>query len=312
MKVFVTGATGVLGRSAVPLLVGAGHEVRAVARRDDAATALRETGADPVVADLFDLDAVKGVVDGCDAVLHLATNIPPLSRAARRRSWLPNNRLRTEATRNLVAAAEATGATRVVKESITFTYLDRGDEWIDESAPTVEPIGLLGPTLEGEQLALGFAERGGGTAVVLRFGLFYGGVGNRNTADMLLLARFGRSTVAGAPGAFMSSVHVDDTAAAVVAALDVPTGTYNVCDDEPLTRRAHLDAFAAAFGTRVLRPTPAWVLRRVGGEAAAGLLASQRVTNRRFRDAARWAPQYPNARVGWMAVAASEEERNRA
>lgn len=308
MKLFVTGATGVIGRAVVPLLVGAGHDVRAVARRSEAAEALRLAGAAPVTVDLFDPDAVKQAVAGADAVLHLATNIPPLARAARKSSWASNNRLRTEATRNLVAAAEATGTTRFVKESITFTYLDRGDAWIDESAPTLEPVGLLGPTLEGEDLARGFGERGTGVAVVLRFGLFYGGVGNRNTLEMLRLARFGRSTIAGRPEAFMSSVHVDDAAAAAVAALDVPAGTYNVGDDEPLTRRAHLDAFAAAFGTRRLRPTPGWVLRRAGGEAATALLASQRVSNEGFRDAAGWTPRYASAREGWNAVAATMKE----
>lgn len=308
MRLFVTGATGVIGRAVVPLLIGAGYEVRAVARREEAAAALRAAGAEPVAVDLFEPDAVKQAVDGAGAVLHLATNIPPLARAARKSSWSSNNRLRTEATRNLVAAAEATGVTRFVKESITFTYLDRGEEWIDETAPTLESVGLLGPTLEGEKLARGFGERGSGVAVVLRFGLFYGGTGNRNTLEMLRLARFGRSTIAGRPGAFMSLVHVHDAATAVVAAVDVPAGTYNVGDDEPLTRRAHLDAFATAFGTRRLRPTPPWVLRRVGGEAAEALLASQRVSNRRFREVADWVPRFPSAREGWVAEAATMKE----
>ena len=308
MKVFLTGATGVAGRATVPALLAAGHQVRAVSRRPEAAAVLEAAGAEPVSVDLFDADAVRDAVVGSEAVVHLATNVPEMSKAARPRGWEQHNRLRVDATRNLVAAARATGATRFVKESITFVYADGGDTWLDESAPLLADLGLLAPTIEGEDLALGFASDGD-TAVVLRFGLFYGGAGNRGTDENLRLARFRRSQIAGDTGNYMSSIHCDDVATAVVAALDVPTGIYNVTDDEPMTRGAYLTAFATAFGVKVPKPTPGRLVKLLGGPSAGGLIASQRVSNRRFRDASGWAPAYPDARVGWSAVAAARGDR---
>lgn len=307
MKVFLTGATGVAGRATVPALVAAGHDVRAVSRRADAAAALTAAGAEPVAVDLFDAAAVADAVVGSEAVVHLATNVPEMSKAARPKGWELHNRLRVEATRNLVAAARAAGAARFVKESITFVYRDGADAWLDEDAPLLQELGLLAPTIEGEESALAFASDGG-TATVLRFGLFYGGAGNRGTDENLKLARFRRSQIAGDAGNYMSSIHCADVATAVVGALTVPTGIYNVADDEPLTRGDHLAAFGAAFGIKPPKPTPGRLIKLLGGATAEGLLASQRVSNRKFRAASGWAPAYRDARVGWAAVAAERGE----
>jgi nucleoside-diphosphate-sugar epimerase len=196
MRCFVTGATGVIGRPLVPQLVAAGHEVVAVARGDEKAASLRAAGAEPAAVDLFDAGAVHAATAGFDAVLHLATNVPPVSKAARPSSWELHNRLRTEATANLVAAAEANGVRRFVKESITFVYPDGGDGWITEDTPP-DPVAFA-PTLEGERRALAFAaspaspER---AAVVLRVALFYGGVGNPGTHHILTFPRWGLYTV---------------------------------------------------------------------------------------------------------------------
>ncbi len=308
MKVFLTGGTGVVGRSLVPRLIARGHEVRAVCRRDDAADALVSAGAEPVRVDLFDAAAVTDAVAGSEAVLHLATNVPVLSKAARPKGWDMHNRLRVDATRNLVAAAIATGARQFVKESITFVYADAGDEWIDETAPLIPDLGLLASTLEGEHLALGFSESSG-AAAVLRFGLFYGGIANRGTDDMLKLARFRRSTVAGSRAPYMSSIHCADIATAVLAALHFETGVYNVTDDVPMRRGDYLSAFGAAFAIKTPKPTPSGIVKIGAGPGAAGLIASQRVSNAKFRSATGWSPQYPDARAGWVAEAASRREQ---
>jgi nucleoside-diphosphate-sugar epimerase len=302
MKVFLTGATGALGPATVQALLAAGHDVRAVARSDEKAARLRGAGAEPVEVDLFDPDAVRGATEGCDAIAHLATNVPPTSRALRKSAWSTHNRLRTDATRYLLTAARANDIGVVVKESVTFTYPDRGSEWIDESVAPVR-AGLLAPTLDGEALVLGYDD-GGGRGVVLRFGLFYGPT-SRGVDDSLRLARWRLSTVAGRPGAYLSSIHTDDIATAVVAALGAPGGVYNVVDDEPLTRRDYLDAFSQAFDLPRLRLTPALVMKVAAGPAAPSLLASQRVANRRFKDATGWSPVHRDARAGWADVAAA-------
>ena len=262
---------------------------------------LRNAGAEPVTVDLFDPDAVRAAVAGTDAIAHLATNVPPFPQLLRTKAWSMHNRLRTEGTRNLVDAARAEGVGRIVKESVTFSYADGGEAWLDESAPLMAAPGLLAPAIEGEEIALELAD-GGGSAVVLRFGLFYGGVGNRGTDEMLRVARGRGSMIAGRPGAYMSSLHADDAATAIVAALDAPTGIYNVGDDEPLTRRAVLDSFSAEFGTARLHTNPTWLIRLLAGDAAAALTSSQRVSNRKFRNTTGWTPKYPSVREGYRAV----------
>jgi nucleoside-diphosphate-sugar epimerase len=303
MKVFLTGATGAIGPATIRALRSAGHEVRAVARGDEKARQVRALGAEPVAVDLFDPASVKEAVAGSEAVLHLATNVPPVSRAARKSAWATHNALRTTATEHLTQAALDAGARMFVKESVTFVYPDQGDDWIDEDVPADESIGLLRPTLEGERLALRFGGEGR-TAVVLRFGLFYG-PDTRHTGEALRMARWRLSTVAGKRGAYMTSVHTDDVATAAVAALDAPSGIYNVGDDEPLTRRDYLDAFRSAFGLGRLLGPPGWLLRLVGGKASRALTASHRCSNGRFREATGWAPAYPSAREGWAASGAA-------
>ncbi len=134
-SVFVTGATGVIGRPVVDALVAAGCAVNAVARSEVAARRLAAAGARPVVVDLFDGDAVRDAVAGHDAIVHLATSIPPMREMRKPSAWATNARLRIDATRSLVDAARVHGIARFVKESITFPYLDGGDGWLDEDAP---------------------------------------------------------------------------------------------------------------------------------------------------------------------------------
>jgi nucleoside-diphosphate-sugar epimerase len=305
MKVFLTGATGAIGPATVRGLLEKGHQVRAVARSDDKAAQLREFGAEPVAVDLFDADAVKGAVDGSEAVLHLATNVPLLRRMATKKGWAMHNRLRTTATEMLVDAALTTGVTRFVKESVSFVYPDGGHAWIDESTLPDKSIEMLQPTLEGERIVDRFTA-GGGQGVVLRFGSFYGPTA-RVTDEALRLARWRMSIVGGKQEAFVSSIHTDDVAGSAVAALDAPAGIYNVVEDEPVTRRDYLDAFSAAFGVRKLRPTPTWLVKLMSGGAAAAVIRSWRVSNKKFRDATGWSPRYPSVREGWPAVARERE-----
>jgi nucleoside-diphosphate-sugar epimerase len=305
MKVFLTGATGAIGPATVRGVLDNGHHVRAVARNDDKAAQLRDLGAEPVTVDLFDGDAVKAAVDGCEAVLHLATNVPRLRRMASKQGWATHNRLRTTATERLVDAALTTGATRFVKESVTFGYPDSGDAWIDETTPPDESIAMLAPTLEGERMIDRFTADGG-TGVVLRFGSFYGPTA-RMVDEALRLARWRMSLVAGKPNGYVSSIHTDDVAGAAVAALDAPAGLYNAVEDDPVTRREYLDAFSAAFGLAKLRPMPTWLVRLTGGAGAEAVIRSQRVSNRKLREATGWSPRFPSVREGWPAVAEAWE-----
>lgn len=303
--VFVTGATGVLGRGTVARLVEGAHHVRALARNAERASRIAAMAAEPVVADIYDLDAMTRAMAGADAMLHLATRIPPVTQARKPSAWTENTKLRAVGTKVLVDAALAAGVGRAVAESITFIYSDAGSEWIDEHSPVDAGAGLQSVvTLEEE---IGRFASAGGIGVSLRFGLFYGAHA-RTTDEYLKVAARHVAPVLGAPDGYISSIHTSDAASAVVAAFDAPSGVFNVVDDEPLTRHAFVDAFARAFGFHRLRFIPPKVVKVVGGATAQPLLRSQRVRNTAFRAATGWSPAIPSAADGWPAVAATRRE----
>ncbi len=302
MKVFITGGTGAIGRHAVPALVKAGHDVTAVARSDEKARMLSDQGATPVQVSIFDRPALAGLVAGHDAVVNVATHVPPTRRAASRAAWAEHDRIRREGSAALAGAAEDAGVGRFVQEAITFTYPDRGDEWIDEDVPfdVADPFGTA---VAAEESVRRFTAAGG-TGVALRFGAFYG-PGSEQTEVLVRLARRHVGFLVGRPGDYVSSIHLADAGAAVAAALSVPAGTYNVVDDEPVTKRETAAAIGEAVGARPWVHVPGRLtpLLMRGQPAAALLARSQRVANGRFRSASGWAPAYPSVREGFTELA---------
>jgi nucleoside-diphosphate-sugar epimerase len=296
VTVFLAGATGTLGRPTLRSLVAAGHTVRGLARGPAKAEVVRADGGEPIEVSLFDVEALRAALRGCDAVLHFATKIPPLGRVTRS-NFAENDRLRRDGSRCLVDAALAAGAARYVQESIAFLYADGGDAWLHEDA-ALHASWVNESTLAAERQAARFAE-GGGRGVTLRYGLFYAPYAP-STIDTVRLARRGLFPVLGSGAQFVSSIHVDDAAAAAVAALDVAGGVYNVVDDEPLRFREYAQALAGAVPRMRL---PAWLVRAIMGEGAHVTLVSRRVSNRSFRAAAGWTPRVPSAREGLAAAA---------
>ena len=298
MKVFVTGATGAIGRFAVPELVAAGHQVIGLARSDEKAAQLEQQGAAAARVSMFDEAALKDAFAGCDTVCNLATSIPPVAKAASMKNWAENERIRREGSAVVVNAALAAGVGRVVQESITFTYPDRGTEWIDESvAIAPPPLGEAIPVAEGNNAR--FTSEGG-IGVVLRFGLFYG-PGSDHTLQFLRAAKRHIAPVAGPGSNYQSSIHLHDAGTAVVAALGVPAGVYNVTDDEPLTKKAYAKALGAAVCKRPWITLPGRLVK-ISGKQAEIMSRSQRVSNAAFKAATDWRPQYPSARDGWKAI----------
>jgi len=294
MKVFVTGATGVLGRRVVATLVERGDDVIGLARSDANTVALRAVGATPCAGDLFDADSLMAATAGADAVLHLATKIPRAARGWRAKAWRENDRIRDTATPLLVDAALANGAPTFVFPSITFGYQDCGDRWIDESVPYGDDSPALAATVAAERETARFAGAGA-RGVVLRMAMFVGPDAS-TTADARRGARLGRGPCIGPPEGYISTIWLDDAAAAVVSALTAPSGTYNVAVDEPQTRGECCAAVAAALGTSRLKPMPAYAVSRIG----AGYLArSQRIANAAFKAATGWTPQVGSSGEAW-------------
>jgi hypothetical protein len=196
-----------------------------------------------------------------------------------------------------VDAALATNASVYVQESIAFLYGDHGDEWLDAASSPIVDNRFSEPVRAAESEAKRFADAGG-RGVVLRFGLFLA----PDSEQMLTMARSARRGLSISPGdatGYFPSIHADDAATAVVAALTAPTGTYDIVDDEPLRRGDQRAALGAAVGRRRLFQMPA-------PKAIVGPLGdAQRVSNQRFREATSWSPSFPSVREGWPAMVRS-------
>jgi len=298
--VFVTGATGTLGRRVVRGLVAAGTEVRALARSVENERTLRALAATAVRCERLDGATLAAATRGCDAILHLATRIPPARRAGRRAAWRTNDELRRTGTRLLVEAAVANRVRTLVYPGVCFLYPDRGDDWVDASTEPECPE-LLASSLAAEAEVARFA-RAGGRGIALRMGYFYG-TDAPNTVEALAVARRGVAPVLGAPTGFLPQIWVDDAASAVLAALErAPSGTFDVVEDDPLRRGELAERIAHAVGRRRLFAPPRWLQRLLLGRAGEFLMRSQRVSNRRFRQATGWAPSVPSAREGWLRI----------
>jgi nucleoside-diphosphate-sugar epimerase len=297
-RVLVTGATGVVGRFVVPQLVAREYRVTAVGRTPEKRAQLAAQGAEPIAIDIFDRDAARRTLAGHDVVINLATHIPSSAfRMMLRRSWRENDRIRREGSAALVDAALAAGVSRFIQESFAPVYEDGSDRWIDEQWPQ-RPAPYSRTVLDAERSAARFTA-GGGAGVVLRFAGFYGP--DPMLREMLGVVRRGWAPLPGPANAYWSSVSHEDAAAAVLAALDVPAGAYNVCDDEPLTRREWADALGDALGVRHPRLMPRW-LAALGGKTMELLSRSQRMTNAKLKGASDWAPRWPSAREGLRAA----------
>lgn len=298
MRVLLTGATGVVGRRAVPLLLEAGHRVTAVGRSADARRRLAAMGAEPIELDLFAPDAVARAVAGHDAVVNLATRIPRTpARMMVPWAWRENDRIRGIASGIIARAARAAGVGRLVQESFGLMYESQGDRWIDERSP-VRPARYNRSTLTAERSAAWFTEQGG-IGIALRFAGFYGP--DPLGRAFLATIRKGWSPLPGPPDAFFSSLAQVDAARAVVAALPAGPGVYNVTDDQPLRRAEYLEALASTLRVAPPRPAPAWVARLMG---SLGELMSRsiRMSNALFKRETGWTPVYPSAREGWLTV----------
>ena len=299
MRIFVTGATGVVGRRAVPLLLAGGHDVTAIGRTEEKRDALRRLGAKTVEVDLFDADGLRRAVAGHDAVVNLATRMPSSSvKMLFRRFWRENDRIRRIASHRLVDAALEAGAGIFVQESFAPTYPDCGDRWIDESVP-LRPAAYNRTVLDAEAAAQRVTDAGR-RGIVLRFAAFYGHDAWHLT-EFIASVRQGWAPLPGSPDGYFSSISHGDAAAAVVAVLNARAGIYNVGDDEPVTRRIYVDALADALGVPHPKLPPAWLVPFLGS-AARALARSLRISNRKLRDECGWAPRDPSVRQGWPRV----------
>ncbi len=306
MRIFVAGATGVIGRRLVPMLLEGNHNVVGMTRSQERAEALRKAGAKPVVCDVYDADRLKTAIveAGAEVVIHELTDIPQaIDPRKYAEQFAGNDRVRTEGTRNLMEAAASAGVSRVIAQSISIAYAPVGgwvkteDDALYDDAPmpfrrSVDALHALESEVTGRREIDG---------VVLRYGLLYGpGTAYASDGHLAGLVRQRKLPIVGRGDAVTSFVHVDDAASATVAALEGPPGIYNIVDDEPAPAREWVPAFAEALGAPRPRRVPTFVVRLVGGSYTVFVTTQMRgAANARAKRELAWAPRYPTWREGF-------------
>jgi nucleoside-diphosphate-sugar epimerase len=315
MKIFVAGATGVLGRPLVMALVDRGHAVTGLTRSPSRRDLVEALGARAAVADALDAEALARVVrDAAPShVVHVLTALPPAG-PLRPRDLRATNLVRTRGTANLLRAAREAGARRVVGESFLGVY---GAADFDRPRGEDEPLPPPGPgatretvlALRSMEEQLLDARASGLETVALRFGLFYGpGVPALAALGQALRAR--KVLVPRGANGVASFIHVDDAVTATVAALEhpAPAATYNVVDDEPIALTAYLATAAAAFGAPPPRTLPAWIVGLAAPVIARAAFTRVPLSNARAKAELGWRPAHPSVSESMAAVVASMRE----
>jgi 2-alkyl-3-oxoalkanoate reductase len=303
MRVFVVGASGAIGTPLVSQLIDRGHEVVGTSTSPERAERVRALGAKAITLDLLDPRAVRTAVleSEPDAIAHEATALANL-RFSRRldRSFAQTNRLRTEGTDNLLAAAREAGVRRFVAQSFaSFRYAREGGPVKSEDDP-LAPIPL--PSMAESDAAMRYldavVQEAGGIA--LRYGGFYGAA-NDGWADIVRKRQF---PIVGDGGGVFSFIHVDDAAAATVLALEHEgPGLYNIVDDEPAPVREWLPVLADLLGAKPPRHVPRWLVRLVAGDVALMMGTDARgASNAKAKRELGWTLRYPSWRTGFAAV----------
>jgi nucleoside-diphosphate-sugar epimerase len=303
MRVFIAGATGAIGRRLVPLVSQSGYSVVGMTR------SVRAAGAEAVVADALNRAAVVNAVAGArpDVVLHQLTALSSFSSLRRfDRAFDATNRLRTEGTVNLIAAARASGVRRLIAQSFAGWPYAREGGWVktEEDALDPAPPRQFEATLDAirylERAVLG-AEGLNGT--VLRYGAFYGPGTSLGRGGAYVEAVFRRQfQLVGHGTGMWSFVDIDDAAAATLNAIAHNTrGIYNIVDDDPAPIAEWLPFLASAIGAKPPRHVPAWLGRMLIGEH--GLVMMNKVrgaSNAKARRELGWQPRFPSWREGFL------------
>jgi nucleoside-diphosphate-sugar epimerase len=303
MRVFVAGASGAIGSRLVPQLIDQGHEVIGTFRSPGHAEHVRALGAEAIALDLLDAHAVRTAVLEArpEAIIHQATALADMrfSRSLDR-SFAPTNRLRTEGTDALLAAAREAGVRRFVAQSFaSFRYAREGGPVKTEDAP-LDPTPVK--TARETNAAMRYLDQAVTDAggIALRYGGFYGA-----TSDGLIQpVRKRQFPIVGNGGGMSSFIHLDDAARATVLALehDGP-GIYNIVDDDPAPVRDWLPVLAEVLGAKPPRHVPRWIARVVAGEGAVMMGTDARgASNAKAKRELGWSLLHPSWRQGFEAA----------
>ena len=306
MRVFIAGASGAIGTRLVPQLLERGHEVIGTSTSAEKAERIQALGGEPVVLDLLDPAAVRRAVLEAepDAIVHQATALAD-AKFSRNfdRTFTVTNRLRTEGTDALLAAAREAGIHRFVAQSFaSFRSAREGGPVKTEADPLdpAPPAKTRQSNAAMRHLEEAVTDAGG---IALRYGAFYGAAND----GLIEPVRKRQYPIVGDGRGYASWIHLDDAAAATVLALEYEgLGIFNVVDDDPAPTREWLPVLADALGAKPPRRVPRWLARLIAGEAAVVMGAEARgASNAKAKRELGWEPRYPSWREGFFAAYAS-------
>ena len=307
MRIFLAGAAGAVGRQLVPMLADAGHQVLGTTRDPARAPAVRALGAEPVVLDALRAGEVRDAVGKAqpEVVVHQLTALAGTSDTRHfDRHFGPTNRLRTEGTDILLAAARAVGARLFVAQSFAGWPGQRTGGPVTTEADPLDPDPAAPETLAAIRHLEAVVTAGTDPAgIVLRYGFLYGpGTTIGVDGELTEQVRRRRLPVVGGGAGIWSFCHVADAARATVAAIDAARpGPYAICDDEPAPVAEWLPALAAALGARRPLRVPGLLARPLIGAQGMIMMTSARgCSNAKAKRELDWAPAYPSWRQGFL------------
>jgi nucleoside-diphosphate-sugar epimerase len=314
MKVFLAGGSGAIGKRLVPMLVAKGHQVVASTTSESKLNVLRELGAEPVVLDVLDRNAVMAVVmrSDPDVVIHEATSLSTMGASMRNldKEFAGTNRLRIEGTNNLLEAARAAGARRFVAQGFTGWSNERKGKMVKteddplDSEPYPHSEQTLAAIKHVESVVTGAKDIEG---VVLRYGGFYGPGTSlaRDGGQHTEAVRKRQFPIVGEGTGVWSLIHIDDAAAAtLIAAERGKPGIYNIVDDDPAPIGELLPVLAESLGAPAPRRVPVWLARILAGKLGVGMMTEMRgSSNAKAKRELGWQPRYSSWREGFFAPA---------
>jgi nucleoside-diphosphate-sugar epimerase len=306
MRVFVAGASGAIGTRLVPQLIDRGHEVIGTFKSPGNAERVRALGAQPIALDLLDPRAVRKAVleTEPDAIVHQATALADLRDFKHfDRGFAQTNRLRTEGTDALLAAAREADVRRFVAQSFASARYARVGGPVKTEDDPLDPTPV--PAMRETEAAMRYLDQAVTDAggIALRYGGFYGAAND----GLLEPVRKRLFPIVGSGDGVSSFIHLDDAAAATVLTLEHDgAGIYNIVDDEPAPAREWLPVLADVLGAKPPRHVPRWLARLVAGEAAVMMATESRgASNAKAKRELGWKLRYPSWREGFVAAYAS-------
>ena len=300
MRIFVAGASGAIGLPLVRQLAGAGYEVVGSTRGGTGAERIREAGGIAVPVDVFDRDQLIEAMTQAspDVVVNQLTSLPARFEPKKKGFYDANNRIRSEGGDNVIEATAASGAGRLVTQSISFLYELSGPKIKAEEEP-VDRSGVHDAVLGHEKKAL---EDDRFETVVLRYGLLYGpDTWYARDGHLAEEVRKRKLPIVGGGAGVTSFLHVEDAASAAVAALEKGSGIYNVTDDNPAPMSEWIPVYAEALGAKPPRKVPFWLASMVAGKPIAMQATKGRgASNAKFKHQTGWSPSIPSWRQGFF------------